>query len=817
MSSPCILVYQLPNNNFTLTLPLYGGTASSINWGDGNITTDDNRIHTYATAGTYTIQVDGSGITSMNQTTGGSNSARTYLTGCTSFGEIGLTSLNYAFWGCSILTSAPSSLPSTSIITEVARIFDGASIFNQNVSGWNVSNVTNFSGMFFVAQLFNNGDSGNNGANPLSWGSATLSATDMSDMFHNAYAFNQRVDGWDVTNVTIMSNMFNNAYAFNNGDPANNQAQPLNWGIKTGNVTNMYGMFEGANAFNQDISGWSTGSCQNMSYMFRNATLFNQNLNQWNVSSVTNMSYMFSSVNAFNSNLNQWIVSSVTNMEGMFNNADAFNNGDAGNNQANPLSWGTNTSQVTNMYQMFRGAYVFNQNVSGWNVTAVTNMENMFRQTPLFNQDVSSWVPSSVTTMHRMFRDALVFNNGDSGNNQSKPLTSWGTHLGNVTDMGGMFRDAQAFNQDVSNWNVSSVENISDMFEDAFLFNQNIGGWNVSNVTSFGDFIRGTALSIANYNALWNGWSQRSVQEYGIYFLATGLLYSSAGQAARHLMETTYNWNITGDLLTSVNPITTNTNVTFTITASQDAMNDYLSNGNQYQLVNASDNVPISGIVTLDTSPDYPELVFTNVTFSTSGTKLTQLYNVTGNFGVLDFPYRMIVSGGIPCFKEGSTILTMEGYLPIEQLRKGDQVLTSHHGFKAIDMIGKRVIEHVASEERIKDQLYVLSTSKYPELKEDLIITGCHSILVDHFEEGEKEKTAAILGANYVTDGKYRLPACVDQRTTVYTEKGNHTIYHIALEHTDYYMNYGVYANGLLVETTSKRYMKELSEMTLIA
>jgi len=37
----------------------------------------------------------------------------------------------------------------------------------------------------------------------------------------------------------------------------------------------------------------------------------------------------------------------------------------------------------------------------------------------------------------------------------------------------------------------------------------------------------------------------------------------------------------------------------------------------------------------------------------------------------------------------------------------------------------------------------------------------------------------------------------------------------LALENNDYYMNYGIFANGLLVETTSKRYIKELSNMTL--
>jgi len=38
----------------------------------------------------------------------------------------------------------------------------------------------------------------------------------------------------------------------------------------------------------------------------------------------------------------------------------------------------------------------------------------------------------------------------------------------------------------------------------------------------------------------------------------------------------------------------------------------------------------------------------------------------------------------------------------------------------------------------------------------------------------------------------------------------------VALENDDYYMNYGIYANGLLVESCSKRYLKEESNMELI-
>jgi hypothetical protein len=171
----------------------------------------------------------------------------------------------------------------------------------------------------------------------------------------------------------------------------------------------------------------------------------------------------------------------------------------------------------------------------------------------------------------------------------------------------------------------------------------------------------------------------------------------------------------------------------------------------------------------------------------------------------------------LACFKKGSKILTNNGYVPIEDLRRGDLVKTLLNDYVAIDMIGKIDILHPALKERIKDQLYKCSQDQYPELFEDLVISGCHSILVDKFaSEDQREKTIELTKYTYCTDCKYRLPACVDSRTSVYETYGNYTIYHLALEHNDYYMNYGIYANGLLVETCSKRYLKELSNMTLI-
>ena len=170
----------------------------------------------------------------------------------------------------------------------------------------------------------------------------------------------------------------------------------------------------------------------------------------------------------------------------------------------------------------------------------------------------------------------------------------------------------------------------------------------------------------------------------------------------------------------------------------------------------------------------------------------------------------------IPCFLEGSKILTNKGYKMVKELRRGDLIQTLYNGFLPIDCIGYSTIYNSGNTERISKRLYRCSTDAYDKLFEDLIVTGCHSILVDEFKEGEREKTFELLEDIYVTDGKLRLPACVDERAIPYEKEGTFTIWHFALENENYYENYGVYANGLLVESTSKRYMRELSNMILI-
>jgi hypothetical protein len=176
----------------------------------------------------------------------------------------------------------------------------------------------------------------------------------------------------------------------------------------------------------------------------------------------------------------------------------------------------------------------------------------------------------------------------------------------------------------------------------------------------------------------------------------------------------------------------------------------------------------------------------------------------------------------IMCFKEGTQILCLdqvdgnEKYIPIEELHNGVLVKTLYSGYQPICMIGKSRIYNPGDKLRGKNRLYKCSKEKYPELFEDLVITGCHSILVYNITDKQREDLEELMGKIYVTEKRYRLMACVDERAEPYQQEGLYTIWHFALEHEHIRANYGVYANGLLVESSSKRMMSQYSGMTLL-
>ena len=335
-----------------------------------------------------------------------------------------------------------------------------------------------------------------------------------------------------------------------------------------------------------------------------------------------------------------------------------------------------------------------------------------------------------------------------------------------------MFYGATAFNSDISGWDTSQVTSMYGMFDGATAFNQPIGSWNTSQVTSMGQMFESASAFNQDLN-----------------FDILEIDYNSGGsQMLTHMFDNSG--------------------------LSTDNYNNILNEWVRQQANSRAPNFDIT-------------LGAAGIYYSSAGASARSTLIDVYNWTINDAGLQPTPSGDVPCFGENTKILCYdkllqrETYMSIQSIRKGTLVKTLKHGYVPVDMIGKRVMTNNLKNDDIKNRLYKCSKEKFPEIidkEDDLILTGCHAILLYNFKDNEQiEKTRKILGKIYITDEHYRVPIClVDELAIPYEKEGDFTIYHFALEHEDYYMNYGVYANGLLVETCSKRYIKEESKMSLI-
>ena len=84
-------------------------------------------------------------------------------------------------------------------VTDISFMFKNATAYNQYMLHWNTENVITMSGVFYNASSFNQ--------NISQWNTAKV--TNMNSMFYNAESFaNQDLSGWDVTNVINHDNFF---------------------------------------------------------------------------------------------------------------------------------------------------------------------------------------------------------------------------------------------------------------------------------------------------------------------------------------------------------------------------------------------------------------------------------------------------------------------------------------------------------------------------------------------------------------------------------------------------------------------------------
>ena len=458
--------------------------------------------------------------------------------------------------------------------------------------------------------------------------------------------------------------------------------------------------------------------------------------------------------------------SSVTNLSSAFKGATSYNLSVSG--------W--DVSAVTDMSSIFEGATTFDQDLSGWdsnNTSQVQNMSAMFKGATSYNQFNTAWDVSNVTDMSSMYEGATSYNTS---------LNAWGSDTASVVNMSSMFKNATSYNQIMNNWDVSSVTNMSSMFEGATIFTRSLGGWSnqgtgTANVENMSSMFKGAT----SYNGFVSALDVSAVTDMSSMFEGATSYNIDVG-----------NWNNQGSGTASVSNFSN--------------MFNGATDFNQDIRVLDASNVT-----------DYTDMFL-------GATTMIANYSTTNGFGTTPSQYWFNSNTppppppGYPCFLKGTMIDTMNGQVAVEDLLPYMFVKTFKHGYIPITFIGKRIIPHNSKQERHKNQLFICRKDDYPGALDDLIITGCHSLLIDRDFKDDEEKQR-VIDANkeiFLTDGLFRLPAVADLQTIIYPEDGDYEIYHFALDHVDKYMNYGIYANGILAETCSNRYITQYSGLSLI-
>lgn len=128
--------------------------------------------------------------------------------------------------------------------------------------------------------------------------------------------------------------------------------------------------------------------------------------------------------------------------------------------------------------------------------------------------------------------------------------------LANVMDVSNMFLNATDFDQDIGDWDVFNVTDMANMFEGATSFNQNLEKWDVSNVEKMVDMFKGSGMTNTNISNTLSGWVDPNVNKGSNGYTD---LQSSV---SIHLNSVDYN-NLSADAQKAVDNLRNNKSWTF--------------------------------------------------------------------------------------------------------------------------------------------------------------------------------------------------------------------------------------------------------------
>ena len=434
-----------------------------------------------------------------------------------------ITSLHHMFYNCNNFNQDLSGWD-TSNVTDMSHTFS-RSVYNQPIGTWDTSNVVSFASMFHDNLVFNQDLS--------QWN--TGNAVTLADMFHNAVAFDGNIDNWDTSKVTTLQYFCHNATAFN--------SDISGWDVSK--VTSLYSTFARCVNFNCDISGWDVSRVGNFEWTFYNATSFNQDLSQWCTVIAGSRTYFSDSATAWVLPQPVWgtcprleiqppkpvvpqpVEQLVTQVpEAIVSTTYKFST----TNVLNPemrlpisIAWGDS-------YRPFilkeNGVVIANYNTGEYGEGVSSESYNLYIKTKVGgvnNYELTTTNTSVQLRYGKVGEDELAVegevtveafsstvsnfqydlpcvklkvpdqipNTITSMNDMFDGCTLFNQNINTwdvsrVTSMSDTFSRCKSYNQPVSNWNTSSVQSMYRMFSKCDVFNQHLNNWNVSNVTNMG-------------------------------------------------------------------------------------------------------------------------------------------------------------------------------------------------------------------------------------------------------------------------------------------------------------------------------------------
>ena len=553
-SSSFSMRWEVNGNDRTIELPLVEGYDYNfrVNWGDGFESTvvkhdDDDRIHSYAQAGTYTVVITGLlEAWSFKK----KPHSRDKLTNVWNLGTMGWKSLHGAFeYSTNLKTIAGGN---TSQVTDMSYMFHGATQVEPVVSNWNTSKVTNMSYMFKDATV----------ARPDVSGWDVSSVTDMRLMFKDALRAEPDMSGWDFAKIRYMDEMFVGvklptviydkmllclcATAENKNIEVNLHGGESKYSLREYKMSSLLCTRSSictdpdGNAINdaesarqlldkQEDGMWNItdGGLERIPAPFvtrwhlpRGGNITLPLVRKKGLSYALEVEWCDGERDSISGD--EWDLASATHdcprpaSNKLEDLPQVTISGSIGNGRWSCRDFSNRCDKLYAVddlgdinWKNLSGAFAFANALvvfEGGNTSEVTDMSLMFWKSPRVQPDIANLDVSKVENMQGMFQEAYSANPDVSEWNTSRvknmswmfaktrlaapDVSNWNTHL--LTNTSRMFSEAGQANPDVSNWQTGRITDMSYMFYNARRATPNVSSWDTSQVKNMAGIFRRT-------------------------------------------------------------------------------------------------------------------------------------------------------------------------------------------------------------------------------------------------------------------------------------------------------------------------------------